>query len=396
MVSVHSQDDVSVPLPDRSAEGGPIQSGSEITIVGGGVVGLSVAWEAVRRGLRVTVLEKKTIGEGTSWTAAGILPPANWETATDPVDRLRGLSHSLHPVWAAELLQATGIDNGLRRCGGIYLATSVGEAAALVGLRAYWQEYDIAVEALSMTELVALEPSLTSIVEAGRVKSAYRLPDEYQIRSPDHLAALRAACELEGVEIVESICVDRLDEQPDHIGLQTAAGKRTADAVVVTAGAWSSALAKESGFPFDIIPVRGQVLMYHLSEPPFRHVVNEGNRYFVPREDGHLLIGSCEEEVGWTTETTPSALAEIQHWGEQVWPGLKSHAPMRSWAGLRPSTVDGFPYIGKVPQSRRTFVATGHFRSGIHLSCGSAVLIVDALMGEPPKMDLDPFRIGRG
>ncbi len=373
---------------------------SHLIVLGGGVIGLSIAWEARRRGLRVTLLERNRIGGGASWTAAGILPPANPATSIDPIDQLRGLSHQLHPRWAAELHSATGIETGLRRCGGLYLATSPGEAAALLGLNAYWQAYEIKAERLTDAELLRLEPNLQSIIQSHTIRAAVRLEDEYQLRCPDHLKALRTACELSGVDVRESVTVEQFREVTtaagSHVEVTTAGPTFESQFAVVTAGAWSAELAAASEVAFQVIPVRGQMLLYRLPSAPFRHVINEGNRYFVARDDGHVLVGSCEEEVGFCEQTTPAALASFRVWAEGFLPELKHCPPVQSWAGLRPQTIDGFPYIGRVPQTTGLFVATGHYRSGIHLSCGTAVVMADLLTGIPPAMDLDPFRVGRG
>ncbi len=374
---------------------------TDLTVIGGGVIGLSIAWEAARRGMRVQLLERDQVGRGTSWAAAGILPPANLHSALDPLDRLRGLSHQLHPQWAEQLQAATGIDTGLRRCGGIYLATSAGEAAALVGLHQFWQSYAIESQALSDEQMRRDEPRLGEGLATTRFRAAYLLPDEYQLRSPDHLAALRAACQNAGVQIHEAAPVRTFAEQNfagqgRAVQVETDDGNFVSDRAVLTAGAWSSDIARVSGIDFDIIPVRGQILLYRLAEAPFRRVINEGHRYLVAREDGHLLVGSCEEEVGFRIETTAAATAALQSWAEAMLPELNSHRPLRSWAGLRPATVDGFPYLGRVPDTERLFVATGHFRSGLHLSCGTAVVMADLLTGQQPRIDLDAFRIGRG
>lgn len=369
---------------------------TDLTVIGGGVIGLSIAWEAARRGLQVALLERDAVGRGTSWTAAGILPPANDLTTADPIDRLRGLSHRLHPQWAADLQSATGIDNGLRHCGGLYLAMSPGEAAALTGLQQYWQSYDIQAVRYNTAELLADEPALQHGAAATQLRTAFLLPDEYQLRSPDHLAALRAACQQAGVQIHESTTVRKFTEQGRAVELETDGATFHSGAAVLAGGAWSSAIATASGIHFDMIPVRGQMLLYRLPQPPFRRVINEGNRYFVPRDDGHLLVGSYEEEVGFRTDTTAAAIASLRHWAEGLFPDLQSRQPDRTWAGLRPNTIDGFPYIGRVPDHQRLFVAAGHFRSGMHLSCGTAVAVVDLLTDTPPSLDLDAFRIGRG
>ena len=112
-------------------------------ILGGGVIGLSIAYELSCHGLQVQVLDQATMGQEASWAGAGILPPANLDTAVDPIDRLRGLSHPLHAHWSRQLKEETGIDNGYLACGGIYLAREPGEAASLQAFAQWLQEDQI-------------------------------------------------------------------------------------------------------------------------------------------------------------------------------------------------------------------------------------------------------------
>lgn len=369
----------------------------DCAIVGGGVIGLSIAWELASRGMSVTLWERDQVGRGASWAGAGILPPANPQTALDPLDQLRALSHQLHPQWAQRLTETTGIDTGLRRCGGLYLATSSGEAAALQGLRGYWQAYGIEAIAMTAEQLATDEPALAALADSGRFEAAWLLPDEWQLRNPHHLRALSAACRAEGVVIHSGVTVHRVSQQGGHAArLETDQGVVDAGDAVIAGGAWTRQLAASSGVPLDILPVRGQILMYCLPAPILRRIVNEGNRYFVPRADGRLLVGSTEEEVGYDLRTTQPVIDSLRHWAEGILPVLRGATIERVWAGLRPATVDGFPYIGRVPGKANLCVASGHFRSGLHLSCGTAVAVADLLQHREPPVPLDAFRVGRG
>ena len=178
-----------------------------IVIVGGGVIGLSLAWELSRRGVAVTLLDKGEFGKATSWAAAGILPPANRLTATDPMDQLRGLSHELFPGWCNRLKDLTGIDCGLRRCGGWYLAETAGERAAMIGMTEYWHEMQIECESIELATVAAREPILESWCHDPDTHAAWWVPDEYQIRTPRLLQALVQACRISGVEMQENINV---------------------------------------------------------------------------------------------------------------------------------------------------------------------------------------------
>jgi glycine oxidase len=144
------------------------------------------------------------------------------------------------------------------------------------------------------------------------------------------------------------------------------------------------------------MPVRGQMLLYRSSRALIDWIVNDGHRYLVPRFDGYLLAGSCEEEVGFEAETTDDMVGQLHAWASGLLPILKETMLERSWAGLRPGTIDGLPYIGSLGHDSNTYVAAGHFRHGIHLSPGTARVLVDLMRGLEPCIDLSLFHVLRG
>jgi len=369
-----------------------------VTIIGAGVIGLSIAWELSRRGAVVRVIERGEIGRESSWAAAGILPAARFDTATDPMEKFRGYSHSLYPTWAAELSRLTQIDAGLRRCGGIYLATSIGEAASLMANLEYSKDLQIEFDLLTPDELIALEPSLSAWARSLQFRAAAMSSDEYQIRPPDFLAALKAACCINGVRIEEH-CEAHLEIEDGRAAVRFDQGrvaeKIQSDFIIVCGGAWTGTIARRLGLANSVVPVRGQMMMYHLSSPPLRHIVNEGHRYLVPREDGRVLVGSCEEETGYIKATTQEMLEPLRLWAESILPMLVGMRREKEWSALRPGTFDGFPLIGKVPNLSNLAIASGHYRSGIHLAPATAVAIADQLYGVASKVDLSAFSIGR-
>jgi glycine oxidase len=366
-------------------------------IVGGGVIGLSLAYELARHKLRVRVIDRGTPGKEASWAGAGILPLAGRYAGMHPWDELRALSHELHPQWAETLRAETGIDTGYRRCGGIYVARSAGEAASLYGLYGLLQQQHVAIERLSPQQLAAAEPALSHLVRSGKLKAAYLLPDEAQLRNPDHLQALLAACIQRGVEVTADVQAEGFDvEGGKLLRVRTNIGDLAADRFCITSGAWTRMLLEQLGIDNGILPIRGQMVLFAATRQLFTHVLNEGPRYLVPRDDGRILVGSTEEEVGFDKSTTDKALAELANLARQLVPELE-HAPIeRTWAGLRPGSFDGFPYLGVIPGLPNAFVAAGHFRSGLHLSPGTAVVIGRLIRGEDPQFDLTPFYAGRG
>ncbi len=364
----------------------------DIVVVGGGVIGLSVAWELAQRGARVRLLERSQLGAGTTYAAAGILPPARPDTTTDAWDRLRGLSHQAYPHWVEGIQQHSGVDVGWRRCGGYYLASTAGEAAALAANAAWWADLGIEAQRLDPQTLADRLPGLAAWVQSASFPTALFCPDECQIRPPDLVRGLAAACRQVGVQIDEGVDV--------RIGRRGAVATVdlpgvVADQIVLCGGVWTGQLAEAFGLRLSMVPIRGQMLLYRLPQPPFRSVVNEGHRYFVPRDDGHLLVGSCEEEVGFDASTTDDWLDTLADWANTRLADLAGQRPVKSWAGLRPGTIDGFPLIGAVPEIRNLYVAAGHFRSGIHLAPATATFLADLIENKPTAVDGWPLRVGR-
>jgi glycine oxidase len=370
-----------------------------VTIVGAGVIGLSLAWELARRGLQVQVLERGNAGREASWAASGILPATGTTNVRDPLESLRALSHQLYPRWAKNLFEFTGIDSGLRRCGGIYLASSAGEAASLIANLEYQRDLGVDIDALTAEQLICEEPELATWARSKQFRAAVLSPDEYQIRPPDQLAALLSACRKSGVNVMEQTPAQlQVQDGIAEIVASAASAENPltqAERIVICGGAWTGQLAASLGLGESVIPIRGQILMYRFDRPPLTHVINEGHRYLVPREDGRVLIGSCEEEVGFEKGTTPEMLEPLRRWAEAILPPLVGKEPEKTWSGLRPATFDGFPMIGKVPGVKNLYVASGHYRSGIHLAPATATVLAEMLTGETPSLDATAFSVGR-
>ena len=137
------------------------------------------------------------------------------------------------------------------------------------------------------------------------------------------------------------------------------------------------------------------MVLFRCDQPPITRIVNEGSRYLVPREDGRVLAGSTEEEVGFDKRTTEEAIADLVGFARGLVPALRDAKIEQTWAGLRPASFDGLPYLGPLPGLKNAFIAAGHFRSGLFLSTATAVVMSQLMRGEKPQIDLAPFRVGR-
>jgi glycine oxidase len=365
-------------------------------IIGGGVVGLSIARELAGRGLAVRVLAREEPRATASWAAAGIFPPAPERPDAPAGEALTAWSDRLHWQWAAELRAETGIDTGLARCGGLHVAAAGPALDAFESEAAGWLAIGARCERLDAAAVAACEPSLAGAVDRGAIAGGILLPDETQIRPPRHLEALARSCVSRGVAIVSGAVVREIRRREERVeGIIATIGGREesfrAGATVLAAGAWSEGLAAALGLRIATRPIRGQILLLRQPAPTLGRVVNRGLDYLVPRPDGRLLVGSTLEDAGFDAVTTPAAIDRLRDVARDLL-GHAADVPVEaSWAGLRPGSVDGLPTIGRVPGWADAFVAAGHFRAGWHQSPGTAVIVADLVMGRRPPLDPAAF-----
>ncbi|HEY7157069.1 MAG TPA: glycine oxidase ThiO [Gemmataceae bacterium] len=358
----------------------------DVLILGGGVIGLSAAWFLTEAGVRVTIVDKGDFGQQASWAGAGIISPGNPARARTAMDQLRGRSAALYPELSRTLRELTGIDNSYFVCGGLELITRAEDVAA-----DEWRSEGIAFHELTGDELRRRYPYL-----APELECAYFLPDLAQVRNPRHVKALKAACASRGVQMRPDCPARRLVRNGGRIeAVETEQGRLTAGRYLIATGAWTDALLGPLGLQPDIRPVRGQIALLNTGMAERRPVLLRGKRYLVPRGDGRLLTGSTEEDAGFDARPTAGAIAGLLDFAAALVPDLADATVERCWAGLRPGSPDGKPFLGVVPGVENLFVAAGHFRAGIQLSPATALVMKEVILGEKPTIALDEFRLDR-
>lgn len=360
-------------------------------IIGGGVIGLSLAYDLAGRGVSVRVVERGDAGREASWAGAGILPPAVVCPEVPAMEKLGKLSSRLHQEWPDRLQTETGIDNGYRPCGGIHLVINGEDAAELERYSKNWSRLGVVVEKVAGESLRKLEPRIADSISTG-----YFLRGEAQLRNPRHLKALHAACVARGVAVSTGVAVHEFKQQQGKIvAIETSDGLISSGQFCICAGAWSGPLLARLGQIIPIRPIRGQIALFGCDSKLLVRIINHRNRYLVPRPDGRLLVGSTEEDAGFDKRNTGAGIAGLLRFAIHLVPQLDGQKLESYWAGLRPGTPDGLPYLGKVPGTDNAFVAAGHFRAGLHLSTGTATVMGQLICGEPPEIDLAAFRLGR-
>jgi glycine oxidase len=358
----------------------------DVLILGGGVIGLTTAWFAAEAGARVTVVDQGDMGHQASWAGAGILAPGDVRHAHSAYEQLHARSVALYPDLSRKLFEQTGIDNGYRVCGGLELFLQASDESS-----EEWRAEEVDCREYQREELHRFYPYLAPAVER-----AFFLPDMAQVRNPRHMKALQAACAASGVTLRPHCPVRRLIRAGSCIdAVETTEGQLRAVRFLIAAGAWSEALLQPLGFRAGIKPIRGQIALLNHEASAAWPILLRGKRYLVPRGDGRLVVGSTEEDAGFTPRTTASAIADLLTFAASLIPELAHAEVERCWAGLRPGSPDGKPFLGVVPGVHNLFVAAGHFRAGLQLSPATALVMKELLLDEKPTMALDDFRLDR-
>jgi glycine oxidase len=363
-----------------------------VAVVGGGVIGLSVAWRSAQRGLRVVVLERGEVGAGTSRVAAGMLAPVSEATLIErEVMRLGLASAELYPRFVAELRQASGTDPGFLQCGTVTVARDRDEAEALERELELRLSLGLGVRRLRPSQARELVPSL-----APSVRLALLIDGDHAIDPRQLTQALARAARAAGALVRSRTAVDALDTtgEGEVAGVRLQSGEHVpARQVVIAAGAWSGAL---EGIPAALrVPVRqvkGQIMRLHDPAGPglLTHVLRMIGGYVVPRGDGRYVLGATMEERGFDTSVTAGAVYEMLRNAIELVPGVSELVIDEVSAGLRPAAPDNAPAIG--PSSLPGLHwAVGHYRHGILLTPVTAEALAAGLSGGEVPEYARPF-----
>ncbi|MBW5446961.1 glycine oxidase ThiO [Cohnella sp. CFH 77786] len=356
-------------------------AGSDVLVVGGGIIGLAAAWEAAKRGFRVTVVEKEGFGGQASGAAAGMLAPYSENPeGPDPFFRLCLDSLSMYPEFVREIEETSGMDAELRRTGSLGVALHEADLLPLLSRSAWQLAYGASCELVDADALRRLEPRLAAGAAGG-----LWCPAESHVQAPKLVRALEEACRRSGVALLGNAGDVTDFEIVREAGVSLATerlGKLSAGRAVLCTGAWSASWARWLPLSIPVHPVRGQICAYEGAASEVRHMVFSSQAYWVGKNDGSLVCGASEDVAGFERSVTAQGIGRLTRWSGRMFPFLAGVGPLRSWAGLRPATRDGWPLIGPVPEVPEVIVAAGHYRNGILLSPATAALVGDMLDGK--------------
>jgi glycine oxidase len=349
---------------------------AEVAVVGAGLIGLGIAYELAKREVSVTVLDRDEPARAASWAGAGMLAPFSEELPDEAMLGLCRASLALYPSFVGDLRERSGVDVRLRIDGTMHVALDDARLAELALHAEMFRMNGGDVAALTRNEVLAREPLL-----AKSLAGAVFVANEAQVDNRRLGRALLGACEALGVRF-ERVAEVAIECDARRIrGLRTERGFMPAGTVVNAAGAWAGLL---DGVPEDVrIPVRpvaGEMLAIAIPRHAMHAQVWLGHRYLVPRDDGRLLVGATVDERGFDARVTAAGMHDLLDAALAVAPALAEFAVVETWAGLRPGSPDGRPFLGATALEGY-FVAAGHFRNGILLAPITATLIAELIVG---------------
>ena len=347
----------------------------DAVVIGGGIIGLSLARELNKHGLRVLVVERGECGREASQAAAGMLAYGDPE----PHLQLRALklaSAKLYPEFVHEIEDESGMRVDFRREGTISFFCD-------------GEQPTCPCREVSEQEITKLEAGLSYVAMSGGQPGRVLLTPEESVDNRALTAALLKAAKHREIDISSGIrATEVLRENGRAAGVRTDRTEFRAAMVVNCAGAWTGSIAP-LGFP--IGPRKGQSLaVISPNRQLLRHTIRGHEVYIVPRSDGRIIIGATVEDAGYDKQVVADTIQRLHQSAANLVPEIGQLRMHEAWAGLRPAASDALPVLGTTAVPGY-FIATGHFRNGILLAPISARVMTQLIRGVPPDCDLAPF-----
>lgn len=366
----------------------------DVVVVGGGIIGTTIAYALARQGKRVTLLERESIGDGTSAASAGIVSPLDERHHPVELQDLLWRSLRSYPWLIGSLQEETGLAVGFQQWGTLLVAETEAEIADIRAVGTWLEARGFGVEWLDGPTVREAEPLLPVYVQG-----ALRIDEGASVLVPQLVRATALAAQRYGATVLEHTAVVGMETAGDRVAaIQTACERIATAAVVLAAGAWSGQLTAPLGRPLPTLPVKGQMVLIDGTTRRPRSIIGAPGvtGYVVPRADGLVWVGTTVERGGWGTRPTAHGLWFCIDTARRLAPALLQEELFWAGAGLRPGTVDDQPILGRLPGWRNVWVATGHFRLGIMLAPITAELIARAMElesedGIPPRFSPQRF-----
>jgi len=361
----------------------------DVIIVGGGVIGLSIARELALHSKSVLLLDRGNTRDATSWAAAGMLAPQSETEIASAFFDLCMASARLYRDWTNHLHEESGIDPEFADSGLLFVASTEEGLCRLKRSLEWQQSMGLKGELLSPEATVQLEPHLTL-----SLTGAVFMPDECHVTPRRLLEALAGACAGKRVEIQTGVRVlEVLQAEGRVTGVRTPSEQFAAPNVVIASGVRSPEIQGISP-AIPVSPRKGQILSLTSDARAFRHMIRWEHAYMVPRRSGDLIVGATNEDAGFDRSITPAGVGSLLQRAQQLSSHIADLPIGEIWTGLRPATPDGLPVIGKAGVEG-LFYATGHYRNGILLAPITAVSVASVVENRTAPVLLDAFAPAR-
>ena len=354
---------------------------TDCIIVGGGVIGLLTARQLFLEGVDVLLLEKGPLGGESSWAGGGIVSPLYPWRYSDAVNVLAERSKKIYPELTKTLFEETGRDCELINSG---LFTVTEKDKEIIHWAKKWS-----VDARFINDYETIHEIENSVGDA--VDKGIWMPDILQIRNPRFVKALKASFGYLSIPYQEQTAVEEIIVENNKVsGVRTKQKTFFADKVIIASGAWSAQFSVTQS-SVDVLPVKGQMIMYKGEPDQVKRIILSEGHYIIPRKDGRILAGSTLEKIGFDKTISSSALDELHQAAIKLVPLLDKLTVERQWAGLRPGTEQGIPYICQHDDIEDLYIHAGHFRNGIVLGAASAELMADIILARQSWCDTSPY-----
>jgi len=370
-----------------------VENSFDVAIIGGGINGSSIAYQLAKLGKKVIIIEKERLACEASSAAAGMLAAQAEIEQDGPLFQLALKSQAMFSTLASELFEYTGIDIEFVDKGMLKIAETEEIALEVKKQVTFQRNWDPTIKWLDAKEIREIEPALSPSVSGGMY-----LPNDGHVQPAKLTQAFAKAAVYFGAVIRENTEVlSFINENGQVKGVKTTNGVIHCEQVVIATGAWAAKLMRESGLDISVYPVKGECFSIRTEKPIINTTIFSDKRcYLVPKRNGEIYIGATMIENTFDKKVTPGGMATLIERATQLVPQIKDAPWERVWAGIRPQTGDGLPYMGEHPSWKGLFVAAGHFRNGILLSPMTGKLVADLVAGRLlDESFLSPFTLDR-
>ena len=367
-----------------------------VLIIGGGIIGLSIAWRLIGIGKKVVVVDKRNLGKEASWAAAGMLSGRlDLKPSEKQLLPIFEKSHHAWPKFAKELENKSGKRIGYRKEGTLMIACDINEEQKLKNNYNFLKNNNIHVSWLSGNKIREKEPYVSNNVLSG-----FFSPEDHHVNNRYILDALitilkknKHNCIFKENTEVEEIITDK----DQVIGVKTRNEIIKTKEIIICSGAWTNKIKNIEIKEVPIRPVKGQMVCLKMPKNTslLKHILWRENVYLVPRDNSDLIIGATEEEMGFDKSLTAGGIYNLLKIAREVLPAIENLSIVESWSGLRPATRDEAPIIGPSKKIKGLIYATGHHRNGILLAPLTSNVIKNYYLNGKIENDFNNLRPGR-